>query len=199
MTTPMPAMLSLRYAVAIVAMANLSYFFIEFGVAERIGSVSLFADSVDFLEDTAVNFLIFVALGWSVRKRILVGMFMAVLLLVPTAALLWTAWQKFNAPMPPDPALLSLTGAGAMIVNIGCALLLARFRHHNGSLTKAAFLSARNDAIANVAIIAAGVVTVFWSSGWPDLIVGIGIAIMNIDAALEVWEAARKERAVAEA
>jgi Co/Zn/Cd efflux system component len=199
MTTPMPAMLSLRYAVAIVAMANLSYFFIEFGVAERIGSVSLFADSVDFLEDTAVNFLIFVALGWSVRKRILVGRFMAALLLVPTAALLWTAWQKFNAPMPPDPALLSLTGAGAMIVNIGCALLLARFRHHNGSLTKAAFLSARNDAIANVAIIAAGVVTVFWSSGWPDLIVGIGIAIMNIDAALEVWEAARKERAVAEA
>lgn len=190
---------SLRQTVAMVALANLLYFFVEVGVAERIGSVALFADSIDFLEDTAVNFLIIVALGWSVRKRTLVGMFMAVLLLVPTAALLWTAWQKFHAPLPPDPALLSLTGAGAMIVNIGCALLLARFRHHSGSLTKAAFLSARNDAIANVAIIAAGAVTLFWPSGWPDLLVGIGIAIMNIDAAIEVWEAAHEERMGAEA
>lgn len=61
----------------------------------------------------------------------------------------------------------------------------------------AAFLSARNNAIANVAIIAAGVVTLFWPSGWSDLIVGLGIAIINIDAAMEVWEAKREERALA--
>jgi Co/Zn/Cd efflux system component len=86
-----------------------------------------------------------------------------------------------------------LAGAGALVINMSCALMLARHRHHGGSLTKAAFLSARNDALANVAIIAAGLVTVFVPSAWPDLVVGLGIAVMNADAAREVWQAAREE------
>lgn len=78
----------------------------------------------------------------------------------------------------------------------GCAFLLARFRIHSGSLTRAAFLSAPNDAMANVAIIAAGAVTAFvWRTAWPDLIVGIAVATMNVDAAREVWSTARKEHA----
>ena len=80
-------------------------------------------------------------------------------------------------------------------MNLLCAFLLAKFRAHSGSLTRAAFLSARNDAIANIAIIAAGLVTAFlWRSAWPDLVVGLGIAAMNADAAREVWQAAREER-----
>lgn len=52
---------------------NLGYFAVEFAVALAIGSVSLFADSIDFLEDAPINFLIFVALGWSVILRARVG------------------------------------------------------------------------------------------------------------------------------
>ena len=59
----------LRRAVLVVALANLLYFGVEFAVARRIGSVSLLADSVDFLEDTSVNLLIAVGLGWSVKAR----------------------------------------------------------------------------------------------------------------------------------
>ena len=55
---------ALRRAVALVALLNLAYAGVEGAVALSIGSVSLFADAVDFLEDTAVNVLIFVALGW---------------------------------------------------------------------------------------------------------------------------------------
>lgn len=183
----------IRRAVAVVAAANLAYFFVEFSVAQRIGSVSLFADSVDFLEDTAVNLLIFMALRWQPAQRARVGMLLACILLIPAGALLWTAWQKFQHPSMPEPWLLSLTGAGALLVNAGCALLLTKFRHHSGSLTKAAYLSARNDALANLAIIVAGLVTLLWHSGWPDLIVGLAIGAMNADAAKEVWEAARDE------
>ncbi|WP_026792977.1 cation transporter [Pleomorphomonas oryzae] len=184
----------LRRAAKIVALANLGYFGVEFAVALTIGSVSLFADSVDFLEDTSVNLLIVLALDWSVRARARLGMALAAILMVPGLATLWTAWQKFNVPVAPEPWALSLAGLGALAVNLGCALLLARVRHHGGSLGKAAFLSARNDAVANVAIIAAGLVTAFlWRSAWPDLIVGLAIAAMNADAAREVWEAAREE------
>ena len=148
----------LRRVVARVALLNLAYFGVEFSVALAIGSVSLFADSIDFLEDTSVNFLILIALGWSARRRSHVGMLLAGILLIPGLATLWTAWDKFLLPVPPAPVPLSLTGAGAMAVNFSCALMLARYRTHGGSLTRAAFLSARNDVLANAAIIGAGLI-----------------------------------------
>jgi Co/Zn/Cd efflux system component len=183
----------LQKAIRFVALANFAYFFFEFAVALHIGSVSLFADSVDFLEDASVNFLILLALGWSLKARARVGMALAGLLLWPGIATLWMAWQKFYTLTPPEPVLLSLTGAGALAVNITCALMLAKYQKHSGSLTKAAFLSARNDAFTNVGIIAAGFLTMATNSGWPDLIVGLAIAAINVGAAKEVWTAARQE------
>jgi Co/Zn/Cd efflux system component len=189
---------SLKQAVGIVAILNLAYFGVEFAVALAIGSVSLLADSVDFLEDASVNILIAAALGWTAANRARLGMLLAGVLLVPAAATLWMAWTKFNVPVPPSPVPLSLAGLGALAVNTTCAFILARYRHHSGSLTKAAFLSARNDAIANVAIVATGLITAFlWRSAWPDIVVGLAIGAMNADAAREVWTAARREHAEA--
>jgi Co/Zn/Cd efflux system component len=188
---------ALRRVVLIVAFLNLAYFGVEFAVARQIGSVSLLADSIDFLEDASVNLLIALALGWSLAARSRVGMLMAVVLLVPGLATLWMAWQKFNAPVPPEAWALSAAAVGALVVNLSCAAMLARFRQQGGSLTRAAFLSARNDAYANLAIIGAAGATAFTASGWPDLIVGLCIAAMNADAAWEVWEAARQEQAEA--
>jgi Co/Zn/Cd efflux system component len=185
--------LNLRRVVIVVAGLNLAYFGVEFVVALSIGSVSLFADSIDFLEDASINFLIAFALGWSATGRARLGMALAGILLVPGLATLWTAWGKFMALTPPAPLPLTLAGLGALAVNLSCAFMLARFRTHSGSLTRAAFLSARNDTVANVAIIAAGFVTAYAHSAWPDLIVGLGIAAMNADAAREVWKAARQE------
>ena len=184
---------ALRRTVLIVALLNLGYFGIEFTAALRINSVSLFADSVDFLEDASVNILIFVAIGWTALHRARVGMVLAGLMAVPALAFLWTLWQKYLAPVAPDASVLTWVGSGALAVNLFCAFLLAKHRKTAGSLTRAAFLSARNDAVANVAIIVAGVLTAAHLSIWPDLIVGLAIAAMNLDAAVEVWEAAGAE------
>jgi len=188
---------NLRKVVIIVAVLNLAYFGVEFAVALAIGSVSLFADSIDFLEDASVNLLIAIALGWSATNRARVGMALAGILLIPGLATGWMAWEKLWMPLPPAPLPLTLTGVGALAINVACPLMLVQFRTHSGSLTRAAFLSARNDVLANVAIIAAGFVTAYTLSGWPDLIVGRGIAAMNADATREVWSAAREEHRVA--
>jgi Co/Zn/Cd efflux system component len=142
--------------------------------------------------------LIAIGLGWSTKARARLGMLLAGILIVPGLAFLWTAYQKLRHAAPPESWLLSTTGVGALVVNLGCAFLLAKFRDHSGSLTRAAFLSARNDAFANVAIVAAGALTALTKSIWPDLVVGLGIAAMNVDAAREVWEAARGEHSGAE-
>ncbi len=181
-----------RVAAAVLAL-NLVYFFIEFAVASAIGSVALFADSVDFLEDAAVNLLIVLALGWPARLRAAVGALLGLVLLVPGIAALFTVWTKLGHPWAPAATPLTLTGLGALAVNLGCALLLVRWRAAGGSLLRAAFLSARNDVLANLAIIAAGGVTALTRSPWPDLAVGLGIFAIDLDAAREVWLAAHRE------
>ena len=185
---------SLRKVVIFVALLNLAYFGVEFAVARMIGSVSLFADSVDFLEDASLNILIAIALGWAASNRARLGMALAGILLIPGIATLWTAWEKIHTPLPPSPLPFCMTAAGAFVANLCCALLLMRLRNHSGSLTRAAFLSSRNDVLANIAMIATAIVTVYTRSGWPDVVVGLGIAALNADAAREVWSAARKEQ-----
>ena len=108
---------TLHRAVRLVALLNLSYFGVEFAVARAIGSVSLFADSIDFLEDATVNGLILIALRWSAHRRSLVGMLLAAVLFAPGVATAWTAWDKFNLPLPPAALPLTLTGLGALAIS----------------------------------------------------------------------------------
>lgn len=183
----------LRRTVAIVAALNFAYFGVENIAAALISSVALFADSIDFLEDASINLLVLVAIGWTASRRRAVGMLLAVIILVPGIAALWTAWAKLGSHVVPEPLTLTLVGAGALGVNLGCALLLARVADHGGSLSRAAFLSARNDVAANIAIIGAGLATAVSMSPWPDLVVGVGIALLNAGAAWEVYEAASNE------
>lgn len=193
-TTPPTAIATtLKRTVAVVAALNLAYFFVEFTIAISIASVALFADSIDFLEDATINLLVLAALGWTAGRRRVVGLILACCLLVPGLAALHTAWQKFSDPTIADPVMLTLAGAGALAVNAFCAFLLARVRGHGGSLTRAAFLSARNDVASNIAIIGAAVATAAVGTIWPDVLVGLGIALLNAGSAYEVYEAAMGE------
>ncbi|SKF64522.1 Uncharacterised protein [Mycobacteroides abscessus subsp. abscessus] len=53
--------------------------------------------------------------------------------------------------------------------------------------------------LVNVAIIAMGILTAATRSGWPDLVLGVGIILLGLHAAREVWEASEDERLAARA
>lgn len=184
---------NLKKSIFIVALLNFIYFWIEYGVAIKIDSVSLFADSIDFLEDSAINLLILMAIGWSLYRRKQIAILLSILILIPSISTILVIFNKFFNLTTPEPYTLTITGLGALIINVICALLLVRFRKNENSLIKAAFLSARNDVFANIAIIIAGTITLFWNTIWPDLIVGICIFIMNLDAAKAVYLSSKKE------
>lgn len=179
----------LKKSVLLVSFANLSYFFVEFVIARHIEATSLFADSVDFLEDASINLLIFLALHWTSTNKARLGKVLAIIVTIPAFAFLYTAWKKFYVPSVPDPSILSITGFGALVVNVSCVCILMQFRNYQGGLPRAAYLSARNDALANIAIIFAGLVSFIWYSLWPDLLVGFFIMAINLDAAREIWQA----------
>ena len=184
---------SFKKAVFLVAILNLIFFFIEFTVALNIRSVSLLADSIDFIEDTSINFLIFFAVSLSLVKRAKISIFLSIIMMLPGFVAIWAVWKQIIYQQPPEPIELSIVGFGALVVNCLCTYILIKFRNYSGSLTKAAFLSARNDAIANITIIIAGIITIFHPSVWPDILVGLFIAYIRTESALEIFKKARDE------
>ena len=184
---------SFKKAVFLVAILNLIFFFIEFTVALNIRSVSLLADSIDFIEDTSINFLIFFAVSLSLVKRAKISIFLSIIMMLPGFVAIWAVWKQIIYQQPPEPIELSIVGFGALVVNCLCTYILIKFRNYSGSLTKAAFLSARNDAIANITIIIAGIITIFHPSVWPDILVGLFIAYIRTESALEIFIKARDE------
>jgi len=185
--------MKLRKTVLVIAALNFTYFVVEFYYGRLFNSIALISDSVDFLEDASINILIALAIGWTLRKRQITSYFLAAILLVPGIAFLWNAIHQILSPEVPEGAGMSFVGFGALLVNISCALLISRHKNEEGGLVKAAYYSARNDAVANVLIIGAGVVTLLYPSMLPDLVIGIIIFVMNADAAKEVLLSARQE------
>lgn len=183
----------IRRAVLIVALLNFGYFFVEFAAAIAIGSASLFADSADFLEDTAINMLVFFAVAWPASRRRTAGSVLAALILIPAVAAIVTVVVKILNPEPPSPEGLTGVALGALVVNLICAVILLRLRNEGSSLATGAWLAARNDALANILIIVAGLLTFVWATAWFDIIVGAIIAVVNLSAAKEVWEESREE------
>ena len=137
--------------------------------------------------------LVFFAVAWSAARRRRAGSVLAALILIPAIAAIVTVVLKIVNPEPPSPEGLTGVAVGALAVNLICAVILLRLRNEGSSLATGAWLAARNDALANILIIVAGLLTFVWATGWFDIIVGAIIAAVNLSAAKEVWEESREE------
>lgn len=181
-----------RKIVLVVAVLNLLGCLVEVAIAASIGAASLFADAADFLEDFLINVLVLTAMSWSVAGRRKASVGLAALILIPALAALGTAAWKVISGEAPEPFTLSATAVFAMLINLVCALLLMRLRG-GSALMRGAWLAARNDVLANILILAAGILTMFWATVWPDVVVGVVIGLINVGAAKEVYEQAQAE------
>ena len=117
---------------------------------------------------------------------------LAIIILLPGLTALWAAWEQIMRPSMPEAFELTIVGLGALLINFTCTIILMRFKNDE-SLTKAAFLSARNDVLSNFIIIAAGLTIMIYPSIWPDLIAGIIVFLINFDAAYKVYKIANAE------
>lgn len=176
-----------------VALAANAIMFVVEGVASAIGdSMSLQADALDFFGDSA-NYAIslFVAgsaLATRARASLIKGATMA-------AFGLWvlgSAGYRAMAGSEPEPAVMSGIGVLALTVNVAVAALLFSYRRGDSNKTSI-WLCSRNDAIANLAVIAAAGGVLATGSRWPDLAVAAGIAGLNLGSAIHVTRLARSE------
>lgn len=184
--------LRFRRVLWIALVANAVMFIIE-AVASAVGdSMSLQADALDFFADSA-NYAIslFVAgsaLASRARASLIKGATMAAFGLWVLGSAGYRAWQGSD----PEPAVMGGIGVLALAVNVAVAALL--FSHRRGDSNKQSiWLCSRNDAIANLAVIAAAGGVLATGSRWPDLAVAAGIAALNLSAAFHVTRLAREE------
>ncbi|MGL4637573.1 MAG: cation transporter [Beijerinckiaceae bacterium] len=177
-TKPMPY----KTALIVAALLNFVMVFIEVGGALYANSIALMADAIDFLEDS-ITYIIAVALiGLGHRARAVFGGITVFLMLVPGLWIGWKTIEQLFYGLPPDPLPMGAIGLLALAVNVYCAFILLPHRKGD-SAHQGVWLSTRNDAIANIAIVLAAVVTAFSQSVWPDVVVGLGIAALNLYAA----------------
>lgn len=181
-----------RKALLIAAGLNMAMVIVEVAAAFFANSMALFADAVDFYED-AMTYLMAVALiGFGYRVRAAFGALLALLMLLPSLWIAWKAIEQLLYGQPPSPLPMGLIGFLALAVNLYCAWLLLPHREGD-SAHQGVWLSTRNDAIANIAIILAAVATALTGAIWPDVVVGLVIAGINIQAALLIGALAVRE------
>lgn len=176
-----------RRVLWIALAVNLAMFAVEIGAGVAAGSASLLADSLDFLGDAGNYgislFVLGMALHWRARASLLKAASMAVFGLWVAGT---TIAHALSGTMPEAP-IMGLIGALALAANLGVALLLYRWRDGDSNM-RSVWICTRNDAIGNVAVLAAALGVFGSGSGWPDYLVA---AIMSGLALVGAFQVAR--------
>jgi cation diffusion facilitator family transporter len=167
--------------VAVLAV-NATMFCVEFGAGILSGSTALLADSLDMLGDSFVyGFSLLVlhrSLAWRARAALAKGVIMGAF----GVGVLLQAGFQVGAGVPPLAPTMLAVGALALAANAFCFSLLWRHRADDINL-RSTWLCSRNDLIANGAVLFAGGLVAWSQSFWPDVVVGIGIAILFLRTA----------------
>lgn len=167
----------------ILLAANAAMFLLEAGFGVVARSTALLGDSLDMFGDALVYGASLHVLDRGLRSKAKAVLLKGGVLTVLGLAVLTEAAFKVAQGARPEALTIGWVGAAALIVNVGCLLLLLRHRHHDINM-KSAWICSRNDIIANVSVLlSAGAVSVF-GSAWPDIAVGVGIAGLFLASAV---------------
>jgi Co/Zn/Cd efflux system component len=179
-------------ALWIALAVNAAMFAVEIAAGLRSGSVSLLADAIDFFGDAA-NYGVSLAvlsmhLAWRARTALLKAASMALFGGAVLARSVWSASQG----IVPEPATMGVVGMLALLANVGVAVMLYRYREGDANM-RGVWLCTRNDALGNLAVLAAALGVFGSGTAWPDLAVAAGMALLALSSAWSVGRQARTE------
>jgi cation diffusion facilitator family transporter len=180
-----------RRVLHVILWLNSLMFIAEFGAGLAAHSTALLADSVDMFSDAIVyGFSLYaVARGtlWQARVAMLKGLIMAAF----GVGVLIEVGHKLVTGVLPTPGLMSAVGFIALGANTVCLILLSRHRADDINM-RSAWLCSRNDVIANAGVLLAAGGVAFTGAGWPDILVGLAIAMLFGSSAIRVIRDARE-------
>lgn len=181
-----------RRALWVALVLNALMFFVEFAASWSSGSVSLLADSIDFFGDAGNYAISLAVLGMATSTRARAALFKAACMGLFGAIVLGRAIWSFGHGVPPEAATMGAVGLAALAVNLGVAVMLYKFRSGDANM-RSVWLCTRNDAIGNVAVMAAALGVFGTGSAWPDVLVAGFMATLALSGAWSVVRQARGE------
>ena len=178
----------------VALIVNAAMFAVEMGAGMRSGSASLLADAIDFLGDAA-NYavslwVLAMALTWRARAALLKGASMLAFGVFVVGRVAWGAWHG----VAPEPITMGSIGLLALAANLGVAVLLYAWRDGDANM-RSVWLCTRNDALGNLAVMAAALGVFGTGAAWPDLAVAATMASLAISGGWSVVRQARAELA----
>lgn len=171
---------------------NAAMFLVELGASATSGSAALAADAVDFAGDAANYGLSLAAIAagglWSSRAALVKGLAMGT---YGIGVLAFCAW-RIHLGTPPEPLTMGIIGTLALVANLWVAWLLYAYREGDANM-RSVWLCTRNDAISNLAVLAAAAGVFGTGSFWPDVAVASLMASLALVSASSVIGHARSE------
>ncbi len=181
-----------RRALWIALVVNAIMFVVEMAGGLEAGSSALQADSLDFLGDTA-NYglsLFVLASAMSIRARasVLKAATMGAFGIWVIAHAIYVA----ASGRVPEPMVMTVIGLIALATNVCVALLLYRYRTGDSNM-RSVWICSRNDAISNIAVVAAAAGVFTTRQGWPDIAVAMIMGVLSLSGAAQVLHHAQQE------
>lgn len=171
---------------------NAIMFGVEIVAGIAADSRALQADALDFLGDAA-NYAISLgvagmALVWRARAALVKAATMLAFGLWVLGSAIW----GFFVGASPDPGTMGAIGSLALAVNLAVAAMLFRYRSGDANM-RSVWICSRNDAIGNIAVLAAAIGVFGTGRAWPDLVVASIMAGLAVWGSAEVSKQARGE------
>lgn len=161
----------------VILLINAVMFFVEAGAGLVAKSSALLADSLDMLGDALVYSFSLYVVARSVRWKAASALVKGLIQLGFGLFVLGITVYKLLYPVIPVALAISGIGLLALAANSVCAALLLKHRHDDLNMNSV-WLCSRNDLVNNIAVIVAGFAVAIFHSQWPDILVGLGIAIL---------------------
>jgi Co/Zn/Cd efflux system component len=181
-----------RRVLVIALIVNFAMFAIEILSSRAAQSDSLLADSIDFLGDGANYAVSLWVLGAAMALRAKASLLKAASMAGFGVWVLGSTALHALAGTVPEAPTMGVVGVLALLANLGVAILLFRFREGDSN-RQSVWLCTRNDAIGNLAVLAAAAGVYGTGHGWPDALVAAGMGVLALHSAVRVARQAMSE------
>lgn len=162
--------------VALLAV-NATMFVAEITFGIIADSTGLIADSLDMLADALVYGLSLYVVGRSHIDKIHAARWSGFFQIALACGVATDIARRFIFGSEPEPVFIYGVGAIALIANVICLRLL--YRHRKGQVhMRASWIFSKNDVIANLGVIVAGLLVHVTGTRWPDILIGAVITVI---------------------
>jgi Co/Zn/Cd efflux system component len=171
---------------------NILTFFVMIAGSVVSGSSSLLSGTLDNLGDALTYALSLAVVGASASTKARVAFLKGMLIL--SAAFLVAiqiAWRLTN-PETPIFEAMGIAASLNLAANLVCLRLLYPVRNDDLNM-ESMWECSRNDIWDGFAVITASVAVWLFDSGWPDLLIAIGLLAVFLRSATRVLRRARQE------